>query len=77
MNISREYINHLKKNRYGYKVPQYNKNFSSGSKKLTPEEKKKAKEAAKVNEKEELKKKLRQRRYGKYFFLLKSEVQSR
>lgn len=39
MNISREYINHLKKNRYGYKVPQYNKNFSSGSKKLTPEEK--------------------------------------
>ena len=39
MNISRDYLNHLKKNRYGYKVPQYNKNFSTGSKKLTPEEK--------------------------------------
>lgn len=39
MNISREHLNHLKKNRYGYKVPQYNKVSSSGSKKLTPEEK--------------------------------------
>ena len=39
MNISREHINNLKKNRYGYKIQQYNKDYSSGSKKLTPEEK--------------------------------------
>ena len=39
MNISREHLNHLKKNRYGYTVPKYNKNFPSGSRKLTQEEK--------------------------------------
>ena len=39
MNISREYLNHLKKNRYGYKIPKYNKDYSFGSEKLTPEEK--------------------------------------
>ena len=39
MNINREHLNHLKKNRYGYKVPKYNKDYYSGSKKLTSEEK--------------------------------------
>ena len=39
MNINREHLNNLKKNRYGYKVSKYNKDYSSGSKKLTPEEK--------------------------------------